>query len=91
MKRRYLITGAQGLVGRYLTARILELEKGAQVLGIGRSQRTDGFFTHAISIDGGQRYAIRITPHLDIARHRASFPVPNITTMAPAMNRAFNF
>jgi len=57
MKRRYLITGAQGLVGRYLTARILELEKGAQVLGIGRSQRTDGFFTHAISIDGGQRGA----------------------------------
>ena len=33
-----------------------------------------------LSIDGGQRYAIRITPHLDIARHQASFPVPNITT-----------
>ena len=57
MKRRYLITGAQGLVGRYLTARILELEKGAQVLGIGRSKRMDGCFTHAISIAGGQRRA----------------------------------
>jgi len=57
MKRRYLITGAQGLVGRYLTARILELEKGAQVLGLGRSKRMDGFFTHAISIAGGQRRA----------------------------------
>ena len=33
-----------------------------------------------LSIDGGKRYAIRITPHLDIARHQASFPVPNITT-----------
>jgi hypothetical protein len=33
-----------------------------------------------LSIDGGQRYAIRITPHLDIRLHRASFAVPNITT-----------
>jgi len=68
MKRRYLITGAQGLVGRYLTARILELEKGAQVLGIGRSKRMDGVFTHAISIDGGQRRApvpAHLLRHLD--------------------------
>src|SRR6266852_3199161 len=33
-----------------------------------------------LSIDGGRRYAIRITPHLDINRRRASFTVPNITT-----------
>jgi nucleoside-diphosphate-sugar epimerase len=57
MNRRYLITGAQGFVGRYLTARILELEKGAQVLGIERSKKLDGFFTHAISIDGEERRA----------------------------------
>lgn len=47
MMRRYLITGAQGLIGRYLTARILEREPEAQVLGIGRSARLDGFFAHA--------------------------------------------
>src|SRR5205814_1420537 len=57
MNRRYLITGAQGFVGRYLTARILELEKSAQVLGIGRSKKLDGFFSHAISIDGEERRA----------------------------------
>src|SRR5947207_13473439 len=33
-----------------------------------------------LSIDGGRRYAIRITPHLDIDRHRASFTAPNLTT-----------
>lgn len=32
-----------------------------------------------LSIDGGRRYAIRITPHLDIDRHSATFTVPNIT------------
>jgi nucleoside-diphosphate-sugar epimerase len=57
MNRRYLITGAQGLIGRYLTARLLELDKGALVLGLGRSQRMDGFFTHSITIGGEQRRA----------------------------------
>src|SRR5258706_12093071 len=32
-----------------------------------------------LSIDGGRHYAIRITPHLDIDLHRASWTVPNIT------------
>jgi GDP-4-dehydro-6-deoxy-D-mannose reductase len=63
MKRRYLITGAQGLVGRYLTARIFELEKDVQVLGIGRSKRMDGFFTHTISIAGG-RWRAPVPAHL---------------------------
>jgi GDP-4-dehydro-6-deoxy-D-mannose reductase len=53
VKRRYLITGAQGLVGRYLTARILETEPGSEVLGIGRSDIANGFFTHSISMRGG--------------------------------------
>src|SRR5205085_3746093 len=48
MKRRYLITGAQGLIGRYLAARILGAQRDAEVLGVGRSHRIDGFFTHAI-------------------------------------------
>jgi nucleoside-diphosphate-sugar epimerase len=45
---RYLITGAQGLLGRYLTARILENERDAEIAGVGRSAAVDGFFTHAI-------------------------------------------
>ena len=57
MTRRYLITGAQGLVGRYLTARILDTEPESEVLGIGRSGSVDGFFTHAISTRGGQERA----------------------------------
>ena len=32
-----------------------------------------------LSIDGGQHYAIRITPHLDVAIRRATWTVPNIT------------
>ncbi len=54
MTRRYLITGAQGLVGRYLTARILDTQADSEVLGIGRSGSVDGFFTHAISKRGGR-------------------------------------
>lgn len=42
-----MITGAQGLVGRYLTAHILGLEKESAVVGIGRSGNVPGFFTHA--------------------------------------------
>jgi nucleoside-diphosphate-sugar epimerase len=38
---RYLITGAQGFIGRYLTAHILEVEKDADVVGVGRSARNN--------------------------------------------------
>ena len=57
MKRRYLITGAQGLIGRYLAARILGAQRDAEVLGVGRSNRIDGFFTHAIRAGGEPRRA----------------------------------
>src|SRR5712664_937956 len=49
-RRRYLITGAQGFVGRYLTALILGLGRASEVLGVGRSRRSDGYFTHTISL-----------------------------------------
>lgn len=49
-QRRYLITGAQGFVGRYLTALLLGSDPAAQVLGVGRSARQDGYFTHRVSI-----------------------------------------
>jgi len=38
---RYLITGAQGFIGHHLTAHILDVEKDAEVVGIGRSTRNN--------------------------------------------------
>jgi nucleoside-diphosphate-sugar epimerase len=48
MSKRFLITGAQGFVGRYLAAHLLSVDGGAEILGIGRSPRDDEQFTHAI-------------------------------------------
>ncbi|MGE5049173.1 MAG: NAD-dependent epimerase/dehydratase family protein [Deltaproteobacteria bacterium] len=48
---RHLITGAQGLVGRHLVARILASDPAAMVLGLGRSTRKD-----RLSADGRYRY-----------------------------------
>jgi nucleoside-diphosphate-sugar epimerase len=45
---RFLITGAQGFVGRYLTAALLEACPSARVIGVGRSPRVDGFFSHTL-------------------------------------------
>lgn len=53
---RYLITGAQGFVGRYLTERLLRAPD-AEVLGIGRSPMLTGAFTHCITLAGGKRRA----------------------------------
>ncbi len=46
-----LITGAQGFVGRYLTARLLASDPEVRIVGLGRSQacRT---FTHAVTRQG---------------------------------------
>jgi nucleoside-diphosphate-sugar epimerase len=78
---RYLITGAQGFLGRYLAARILEEERDAEIVGIGRSAAADGVFTHAIgarraplppkllvTLDG--RYRYRQVPLCDSASLR---------------------
>jgi nucleoside-diphosphate-sugar epimerase len=54
---RCLITGAQGFVGRYLTAAILDADSCAEVLGIGRSPRDDPFFSHAVTVKGRERRA----------------------------------
>jgi GDP-4-dehydro-6-deoxy-D-mannose reductase len=50
--RRYLVTGAQGFLGRYLVARLLRDEAECEVLGIGRSPRDDAHFTHALAWSG---------------------------------------
>jgi nucleoside-diphosphate-sugar epimerase len=47
-----LITGAQGLVGRYLTAAWLRADRAVRVVGIGRSPGQNEFFTHRIHWHG---------------------------------------
>lgn len=49
---RLLITGAQGFVGRYFTREVLRRRSGARVLGLGRSPRMDGSFTHHVTVHG---------------------------------------
>lgn len=49
---RYLVTGAQGFLGRYLAAALLEGDPGARVLGLGRSPRLAGAFTHRVTWGG---------------------------------------
>jgi nucleoside-diphosphate-sugar epimerase len=53
MGTRWLITGAQGFIGRYLSAHILVSQPDAVVLGIGRSAPLPDCFTHFISTSSG--------------------------------------
>ncbi|WP_181276652.1 NAD-dependent epimerase/dehydratase family protein [Arcticibacter pallidicorallinus] len=54
MNERVLITGAQGFLGRYVTAAILKADSNCEVIGIGRSGRSDDSFTHTLHIKDGQ-------------------------------------
>ena len=63
MSSRFLITGAQGFVGRYLAAQLLGAARGAAVLGIGRSARRGDQFTHAIHF-GATRLAAPLPEEL---------------------------
>jgi len=49
MTRRYLVTGAQGFVGRYFIAYLLDRFPHSMVLGIGRSPREDSTFLHSVT------------------------------------------
>lgn len=51
----YLITGAQGLVGRYLSQVLIDAQPDARVVGVGRSPRNDGRFSYALTAGSGQR------------------------------------
>ena len=53
---RILITGAQGFVGRYFTHEVLRRRSDARVLGLGRSPRMDGYFSHDVTV---HRTAVR--------------------------------
>lgn len=45
---RYLVTGAQGFIGRYVSAALLDLCPGSEVLGIGRSPELADKFSHGL-------------------------------------------
>ena len=48
MTGRVLITGAQGYVGRHLVAEWLEGEGDVEIVGVGRSPRSDASYTHHV-------------------------------------------
>ncbi len=48
MPMRFLVTGAQGFLGRYLVARLLEDLETTGILGLGRSSARPGYFTHQV-------------------------------------------
>jgi len=48
MNDRYLVTGAQGFLGRYLSDLLLNRHEQATVLGIGRSPRQNECFLHSL-------------------------------------------
>ncbi len=45
---RVVITGAQGFLGRYLTADWLAADPRVRIVGVGRSSRLDRHFTHSV-------------------------------------------
>lgn len=49
MNARYAVTGAQGFIGRYMVAHLLDHSPQATVLGIGRSPLQNSFFGHSVS------------------------------------------
>jgi len=49
---RVLVTGAQGFIGRFAVADLLESDPSVHVVGLGRSERTDYRFTHEVTWRG---------------------------------------
>ncbi len=49
MTEKWLITGAQGFIGRYFTAAVLRSGVCSRVAGVGRSERLTDRFCHSIS------------------------------------------
>lgn len=67
MAKRVLITGSQGFLGRYVTAALLRETEDIQVLGIGRSERMDGYFTHTLRVRNEQLYKAPLPSDISLA------------------------
>lgn len=74
---RYLITGAQGFVGRHLAARLLRMPGDVEVFGIGRSAELLDCFTHWITMCG-RRMRAPLPADLRIDRRRYRYQVVDI-------------
>jgi 3-dehydroquinate synthase len=48
MNSRILVTGAQGFLGRYLIAHLLQSDPDCEILGLGRSPHLEDRFTHSL-------------------------------------------
>ncbi len=60
MKHRYLVTGAQGFIGRYFVSHLLDRFPQSAVLGIGRSPGQNSTFRHSVTC--GDRAVIAPLP-----------------------------
>lgn len=75
---RYLVTGAQGFVGRFLCAALLRQDPNARVMGLGRSRQST-CFTHRVSLNGQAQPAPLPTGLLDASSaYRYSYHTGNI-------------
>ncbi len=63
---RVLITGSQGFLGRYLVAHLLNCTPEIEIMGIGRSSKLHGHFTHEISWNDGSLQAPLTPPLIEI-------------------------
>ncbi len=52
---KLLLTGAQGFVGRYVTAAALREDPEVEILGLGRSGPLYGAFSHTLAVGSGRR------------------------------------
>jgi nucleoside-diphosphate-sugar epimerase len=66
---RIVVTGAQGLLGRHLVARLLVPEGRREVMGVGRSARQDTHYTHELEWRGRLVPAPLPIPLRATARH----------------------
>jgi nucleoside-diphosphate-sugar epimerase len=68
---RFFVTGAQGFVGRHLTAHLLASRPDTEVLGIGRSPELRDAFSHSVSWAGRRAPAPLPAELARAARHHA--------------------
>ena len=84
MTHRYLVTGAQGFVGRFFVADVLRTDPAARVLGIGRSPQSPGTFTHWLNWCGHELRAPLPEELLDVLHAGDRFQYEAVDLLAEA-------
>ncbi len=83
MSTRFFVTGAQGFIGRYLTAHLLADRPDAEVLGIGRSPERRETFAHSIGW-AGMRVPAPLPAGLQATPHHSAYRYASIDLSARA-------